>query len=74
MDEIWVEWDFEAERFFDAGNKVAVFVRTCGTARQSGARVQIRVAHVSTLKEGRVTRTEVFLDRHDALAAVGLSE
>jgi ketosteroid isomerase-like protein len=74
MDEIWVDWDFEAERFFDAGDQVAVFVRTSGTARQSGAPVEISVAHVSTVQDGRVTQTEVFLDRQEALEAVGLSE
>ncbi len=74
MDEIWVDWDFDAERFFDAGDQVAVFVRTSGIARQSGAPVEISVAHVSTLHEGRVTRTEVFLDRQEALEALGLRE
>jgi ketosteroid isomerase-like protein len=38
MDEIWADWDFQAERFFDAGDQVAVFVRTSGIARQSGRR------------------------------------
>jgi ketosteroid isomerase-like protein len=31
-------------------------------------------AHVLTVQDGRVTRTEVFLDRHEALEAVGLRE
>ena len=74
IDEIWIDWGFEAERFFDAGDQVAVFVRTSGTARQSGAPVEIFVAHVLTLKDGRVTRTEVFLNRQEALEAVGLRE
>jgi uncharacterized protein len=74
MDEIWEDWHLDAERFFDAGEEVVVFVRTSGTARQSGAPVEISVAHVFTLQEGRVTRLEVFLDRHEALDAVGLSE
>ena len=74
IDEIWINWDFEAERFFDAGDEVAVFVRTSGTARQSGAAVKISAAHVVTVQDGRVTRTEVFLDRHEALDAVGLGE
>jgi ketosteroid isomerase-like protein len=74
IDEIWIDWDFEAERFFDAGDQVAVFVRTSGTARQSGAPVEISVAHILTLKDGRVTRTEVFLNRQEALEAVGLPE
>ena len=75
IDEIWVDWDFEAERFFDAGDDVVVvFVRTSGTARQSGAPVEIAVAHVVTLRGGRLTRTEVFLDRKEALEAARLSE
>jgi ketosteroid isomerase-like protein len=74
MDEIWADWDFQAERFFDAGDQVAVFVRTSGIARQSGAPVEIPVAHVLTLRDGRVTRLKVFLDRHEALEAVGLGE
>jgi ketosteroid isomerase-like protein len=74
IDEIWVDWDFEAEPFFDAGDEVVAFVRTSGTARQSGAPVEIAVAHVLTLQDGRVTRTKVFLDRQEALEAVGLRE
>jgi ketosteroid isomerase-like protein len=74
IDEIWIDWGFEAERFFDAGDQVAVFVRTSGTGRQSGAPVEISVAHVLTLKDRRVTRTEVFLHRHEALEALGLRE
>jgi ketosteroid isomerase-like protein len=74
MDEIWADWDFQAERFFDAGDQVAVFVRTSGIARQSGAPVEIPVAHVLTLRDGRVTRLKVFLDRHEALEAVGLDQ
>ena len=53
IDEIWIDWDFEAERFFDAGDEVAVFVRTSGTARQSGAAVEISAAHVVTVQDGR---------------------
>ena len=74
MDQVWVDWRLHAQRFFDAGDQVAVFVRTSGTARQSGAPVEISVAHVFTLLDGRITRLEVFLDRHEALEAVGLSE
>jgi ketosteroid isomerase-like protein len=74
MDEIWDDWRFEAERFFDAGNRVVVFVRVSGSAKQSGAALAISTAHVLTLRDGRVTRTDVFLDRLEALEAVGLPE
>ena len=74
IDEIWDDWRFEAERFFDAGTQVVVFVSVSGTAKQSGAALTILAAHVQTLRNGRVTRTEVFLDRSEALEAAGLSD
>ena len=74
MEEIWDDWRIEAERFFDAGTQVVVFVRVSGTAKQSGAALAISAAHVLTLRNGRMTRAEVFLDRSEALEAAGLSE
>jgi ketosteroid isomerase-like protein len=74
MDEILDDWRFEAESFFDAGNQVVVFVRVSGSAKQSGAAVAISAAHVLTLRDGSVTRADIFLDRSDALEAVGLRE
>ena len=74
IDEIWDDWRFEAESFLDAGTQVVVFVRVSGTAKQSGAAVAIPAAHVLTIRDGRVTRANVFLDRSEALEAAGLSE
>src|SRR5436190_18424969 len=33
MDEIWDDWRLEAERFFDVGSRVVVFVRVSGRAK-----------------------------------------
>jgi ketosteroid isomerase-like protein len=74
MEEIWDDWRFEAERFFDAGTQVVVFVRVSGSAKQSGAALTISTGHVLTLRDGRVTRADIFLDRSEALAAAGLRE
>jgi ketosteroid isomerase-like protein len=74
MEEIWDDWRFEAERFFDAGSQVVVFVRVSGAAKQSGAALEISTAHVLTLRNDRVARVDVFLDRAEALEAAGLSE
>src|SRR3954447_3908258 len=74
MDEIWDNWRMEPERFFDAGSQVVVFVHVSGRAKQSGAALAISAAHVVTLRDGRVTRADVFLDRSDALEAAGLRE
>ena len=74
MDEIWSDFRFEPERFFDVGERVVVFVRVSGAAKGSGPALAISTAHVLTLRDGRVTRTEIFLDRAEALDAVGLRE
>ena len=74
MDEIWDDWLTEPERFLDAGSQVVAFVRVSGTAKQSGAALAISAAHVLTLRDGRVARTEVFLDHREALEAAGLRE
>jgi ketosteroid isomerase-like protein len=74
MDEVWDDWRFEPERFFDAGTRVVVFVRVSGVAKQGGPAVAISAAHVLTLRDGRITRADIFLDRSDALEAAGLSE
>ena len=58
----------------DAGAQVIVFVRVTGTAKQSGAAPGTSSAHVQTLRDGRITRTDIFLDRAEALEAAGLRE
>ena len=45
-----------------------------GTARHSGAAVEIAAAHVLTLQDGRVTRTGVSLGRQEAVETAGLRE
>jgi ketosteroid isomerase-like protein len=74
LEEVWDDWRTEGERFFDAGSQVVVFVRVSGAAKQSGAALAISAAHVLTLRDGRVTRTDVFLDRSESLEAAGLNE
>jgi ketosteroid isomerase-like protein len=72
--EIWDNWRLEPERFFAADDRVLVFARTSGTGRQSGVALAIPTAHLFTLRDGRVTRLEVFLDRQAALEAAGVEE
>jgi ketosteroid isomerase-like protein len=73
MQEIWDDFRIEPECFFDVGERVLVFVRTSGTGKQSGATVAIPAAHLYTLRNGHVARFQIFLDRHEALRAVGLT-
>jgi ketosteroid isomerase-like protein len=74
MDEIWNDFRTEPERFFDAGAHVVVLSASPGPPKGSGPTLAIPAAHVLTLRDRRITRTEIFLNRAEALEAVGLSE
>ncbi len=71
--EIWGEWRFELERLIPAGDQVVALVRVVARGSSSGVPLDRETAHVWTLKDGRVARCEVYLDRSEALEAVGLS-
>jgi ketosteroid isomerase-like protein len=64
----------EVEEIFDAEDRVVVFVRWQARGTASGAELEMRPAQVFTLRDGRITRQEVYLDREQALEAAGLPE
>jgi ketosteroid isomerase-like protein len=72
--EVWDEWRFERERFIDAGDQVVVLVRVVARGGSSGVGLVRETAHLWTLRDSRVTRCEVYLDRSEALEAVALRE
>ena len=61
------------ERFIDAGNDrlVASLHRI---TRSHGVQVDDRIAHLITLREGRISRIDSFATLEEALEAAGLSE
>jgi uncharacterized protein len=71
---VFGEFRNEPERLIGAGDKVVAFVRVCGRGRESGVEVKAKIAHVHTLRDGKVVRVESFEDREEALRAVGLTE
>jgi ketosteroid isomerase-like protein len=64
----------ELERITDIGDQVLVFLRVTGHGRASGAGFDVRIAHLWTLSDGRLTRGEGYGSRDEALEAAGLSE
>jgi ketosteroid isomerase-like protein len=74
MRSVWSEWRAEPEQFLDAGNRVVVFVHVHATGATGGTPLDLRTAHVWTIRDGRAQSFEAFLDRTEALEAVGLSE
>jgi len=72
--ETWTEFRFEAERFIDAGGRVAVFVRVLAEGGASGVATERKTAHIWTVRDGRLSSIQIYLDRAQALEAVGLRE
>jgi ketosteroid isomerase-like protein len=70
----WTNLTMEAEDVVEAGDSVVVTTRWRGVGRESGARTEKRVFDVWTFRGRAVTRVEFFLDRDEALEAVGLSD
>jgi ketosteroid isomerase-like protein len=68
----WAEFRFEPERFIGVGDQVVVFVRFVGKGRASGVPIELPVAHVWTIRDGRLKSCWAYRDRSDALEAVGL--
>ena len=60
--------------FVDAGEMVVVPIRFGGKARHTGMEVTFEVVHVWTLRDGKIARLDMFLEKRDALEAAGLRE
>jgi ketosteroid isomerase-like protein len=69
----WDEFRLEPEHVTDLGDRLLLVSRMKGSGLASGAAFDSDMANVLTLSAGRVIREEMFLDRNQAFAAVGLS-
>jgi uncharacterized protein len=72
--EIFETYRGDPEKIIDAGEQVVAIVHVGGRGRRSGAEATARVAHVLTLRDGRLMRFAELKDVDEALEAVGLSE
>ena len=57
--------------FIEAGDRLLVPIRLGGTARHTGIDMEFELFHVIEFRDGQVIRLEPFLDRNEALQAVG---
>src|SRR5687768_9826633 len=64
----------DVEEIFDRGDEVVVLLRFRGRGRGSDAELEASMAHVWIFRDGKAIRLRQFLDREQALEAVGLSE
>jgi ketosteroid isomerase-like protein len=71
--EPWAELQAEPQHFIDAGERTVVIIAL--HARVPGGHVDVagEIAHVVTVRDGRIVRLEGYDDPDAALAAVGLA-
>ena len=55
-------------------SQVLAFLQVTASGRSSGIRQDARSANVYDLVDGKISRIRIFLDRREALKAVGLEE
>ncbi len=64
-----------AEELVDAGDdRVVAVQRVTGRAKVSGIETEIRFSAVSTVRDGKIVQVREYLDKEQALEAVGLRE
>jgi ketosteroid isomerase-like protein len=69
------EWEQELNDVIDCGgDQVVALTRQRGRGSASGVNVELEYAQVITLREGKMVRVDVYLDRERALEAAGLTE
>jgi ketosteroid isomerase-like protein len=64
----------DVEDILDLGERVLAFLRIRGRAHSSGLPLDLFLAHVWTFRGQRVAAQDVYLDRAEALEAVGLRD
>ena len=61
------------DRIFAAGEDVVVTGRTIGATKRNAVAFEVAIAHVLTVREGKVVRARYFIDTPAMLAALSAS-
>jgi ketosteroid isomerase-like protein len=75
IEDIGPDFRIEVQRLQAVGdNTVIAFMRTSATGRASGIATGTESTNVYDFIDGKISRVRIFLDRDEALKAVGLAE
>ena len=74
LDETWEEFRLVAEEFRDLGDRVLVLGRTEGRGRGSGVPVDAPYAAIFEFRDGKMCRSQGYLDHGEASRAAGLTD
>jgi ketosteroid isomerase-like protein len=63
-------WDAQIERVADVGDDRVILIASVPGEGKAGEPLELHVAHVWELRNGKLLRGTVYLDPHEALDAV----
>jgi ketosteroid isomerase-like protein len=69
LTEVFDEIEVHPEDFIEVGDDLIVVINVSGRGKASGVRVENRVVHLWTMRDGLVTRFRVYPDKETAMAA-----
>lgn len=69
----WDDWELEVGALYDAGEKVVAILRQRGRSKVGGIPVEMSLAQVWTMHDGKQARSDMYSDPEEALRAVGIS-
>ena len=69
----WRDVRLVAEEYVPVGDRVAVFASVSAMGRKSGVQLSDHVAHLWTVRDGRIARLEAYRTLEEAVAAAGLA-
>lgn len=72
--EVWDEFRAEIDEVVDTGDAVVTGITVHGRGDSSGIEITQRLFHVSEVRDGRIVRMAEYVDRAQALEAVGWPE
>ena len=70
----WDDWELEVDALHDAGDKVVAILRQRGRSKAGGILVEMSLAQVWTIRDGKQARSEMYSDTNEAFKSVGLAE
>jgi ketosteroid isomerase-like protein len=74
LTDVFEDIEIVPEDFVEVGDELVVSIFTAGHGRSSGIRIENRIVHVWTIRDGKAVRFRVYPTKEQALAAVGLVE
>jgi ketosteroid isomerase-like protein len=72
---VWDDYEIEVEDVLGAPDgRVVSLILHRGRGRNSGLSLELEMAQIATLRDGKIVRLDNYEDRAEALEAAGLSE